>query len=277
MDDDERRALLEAVARGDIAPEDAAAQLRDDAEATSREPLADAGAPSETTAARTGPIRRVRVEATAGSVRVIGDPTITGVDVDGAHDLREDGDTLVVRAQPLRDLDLDLDVDFGERGNRTFVIQRRHGRRLAVHDLKRRIQVTVRMNPSLDLDARVAAGALNVRGIEGAISCDVDAGAARLHDVQGPLDCNVSAGSVTIDGRVVRGDSRVMCDMGACSVRLDRASDVRVTAGPVNVGRCEVHLPDDIEPDASGEFVLGSGTASLEVHGAMSSVSLHVT
>lgn len=264
MDEHERRAILEAVASGELSAEDAASRLFDEP----GEVIAD-DQPARAT--------RVRIEASAGSVRVIGDPAVAIVDVDGAHDLHHDGDTVVVRCQPLRDLDvdLDLDLDFGSPGRRTFAIHRRHGGRSVLPDLRRRMQVTIRVNPSLPVDARVAAGSVSLRGLDGPVELDLDAGAGTLRDVRGPLQCRVNAGSLSIDTRLVEGASRISCDMGATSVRLDPASDVRVKAG-VNLGRSEIRLPEGHAPDGPGEFVIGAGRATLDIDGSMSAISVRV-
>jgi hypothetical protein len=290
MSEIERRAILEAVARGDLTPEEGAHRLRaalHDLSADPHEPH-DQGEPEtqETptpAASRERPVRssvkhgrRVRVDANAGSVRIVGDPSVTVVDVDGDHEVQEDGDTVVVRCTPLRDLDLDIDAAWGgwghghRGGRRGFAI---HPPRVRVDDLKRRFQVTVRVNPELPLDAHVAAGAVSVRGVRAPISCDVDAGAARLHDVSGALDARVNAGALSIDGRLVDDSWRVRGDMGAVTIRLDPNSDARVRAH-VNLGRCDIRLPTAVA--RGDEYVLGAGRGLLELDGSMASVSVAV-
>jgi hypothetical protein len=286
MSEVERRAILEAVARGDLSPDEAAVRLRAashdlTAPAQSRthandaRPAAGTSGQAATDATRgTGGTatleasRRVRVVVNAGSVRIVGDPTVAVVDVDGDHEVQEEGDAVVVRCTPLRDLDLDFDRHGSRHGQGGFAI-RNH--RFRVDDLRRRLQATVRVNPDLPLEAQVAAGALSVRGVDAPITCDVDAGAATLRDVRSSLRAKVSAGSITVDGRVSGDDWQVSCDMGAASVRLDPESDVRIRAG-VNVGRCEVRLPSGV--GGGGEYVLGDGSGSLVVEGSMSSISI---
>jgi hypothetical protein len=292
MSEVERRAILEAVARGNLSPDEAAVRLRA-ASHDLKPPAAgasDAAASGEPTAGNgTGPAlgeperersgggtatleasRRIRVEANAGSVRIVGDPTVAVVDVDGDHEVQEEGDAVVVRCTPLRDLDLDLDLDphSFRHGRGGFAIR---NRRFRVDDLKRRLQVTVRVNPDLPLDVQVAAGALSVRGVHAPLTCDVDAGAARLHDVTGPLQAKVNAGSLSVDGRCDGETWRVSCDMGAAAVRLHPDSDVRVRAS-VNLGRCAVRLPTN--PAIPDEYLLGDGTGLLQVDGSMSSIAI---
>jgi hypothetical protein len=274
MDAEERRALLEAVAAGELSAEEAARRLEEADLDEELGPTETYDEPAPTEVLRDGGSKRVHVDATAGSVRVIGDPGVASVLVDGDHEVEEQGDTIVVRCSPILDFndlserwrDRDRD-DFGFRGG-TF----RFG---SLGLAKGKLHVTIRVNPDLPLSAHMAAGSLNVRGMRGPIDVDVDAGSARLHEVRSPLHASIRAGSLSVDGRFDHGESRIHCDMGAASIRLDRKSDVRVTAS-VDLGRCDVRLDDEDEPSnrRGGEWVLGDGTGSLVVHGSMSSVSV---
>jgi hypothetical protein len=306
MSEVERRAILEAVARGNLSPDEAAVRLRaalHDLRAPAAhqggqaDPPGQAGGPATRQVSGSGGTggpgdlagpaseqagrrepgaptatieRRIRIEANAGSVRVVGDPTVAVVDVDGDNEVQEEGDTVVVRCSPLRDLDLDLDLDPHRlrHGHSGFAIR---SRRMRVHDLRRHLQVTVRVNPSLPLDVQLAAGAVSVRGVHAPITCDVDAGAARLHDVSRSLRAKVNAGSLSVDGRVDGDEWHLTCDMGAASVRLDPASSTRVRAA-VTLGKCDIRLPD---ADRRGdELVLGDGHGLLVVDGSMSAITI---
>ncbi|MGH9129138.1 MAG: hypothetical protein ACRDY2_09260 [Acidimicrobiales bacterium] len=74
------REILEAVAAGRITPEEAAARLAAGSEGVG--------------------LRRVRVRAATRTVRVLGDPGVSEVAVEGLHEVRREGDTLVVSAHP---------------------------------------------------------------------------------------------------------------------------------------------------------------------------------
>jgi hypothetical protein len=262
MSDEERRALLEAVAAGEISPEEAARRLGsgDDASA----PADGATTTSEATEAR-----RLRVDATGAALRIIGDPDISGVLVDGEHEIEElDDATVVIRCHPLRNL-----VGAGAfSGGGGFRI---HGagshRRIDFGSVAAGIRTTIRMNPHLPLAIDLNAGSVNARGVHGPIDVDVDAGAAHLRDVRGPITAAVNAGALTVEGKLDAGESSITCDMGATTVRLAPDSDVRVRAA-VDLGRCEIRLPHD--SGHSGDYVLGSGTASLRIKGSMSSVTV---
>ncbi|MGH9130581.1 MAG: hypothetical protein ACRDWV_02670, partial [Acidimicrobiales bacterium] len=73
------REVLEEVAAGRMSPEEATARL------------AGGGGAA---------LRRVRVKAATRTVRVIGDPGVSEVAVSGLHQVRREGDTLVVLAHP---------------------------------------------------------------------------------------------------------------------------------------------------------------------------------
>ena len=94
-----QRDILEAVSRGELSPEEAADQL------ASLAPGGDAPAPSaggDENPSRpdsTG-VRRVVVRASVCSVAVEGDPAIAGAEVSGRHQVRRDGDDLVVDIEP---------------------------------------------------------------------------------------------------------------------------------------------------------------------------------
>jgi hypothetical protein len=280
MSEIERRAILEAVARGDLGPDQAAQRLRaashdlppDERPLDESDLVDDPPAPDpepDPTRVLPGSARRLRVDANAGSVRIVGDPSVAVVDVEGDHEVQEEGDTVVVRCAPLRDLDLDIDWEHPHRRGRHGGFAMRPPR-MRMNELRRRFQVTVRVNPELPLETRIAAGAVSVRGVRAPITCDVDAGAARLHDVMGPLTARVNAGALSVDGRLIDDDWRVSCDMGATTIRLDPDSSARVRAN-VNMGRCDVRLPGRREGE---EYVVGGGRGRLDLAGSMSSISV---
>jgi hypothetical protein len=194
---------------------------------------------------------------------IIGDPDITGVLVDGEHEIEERDGAIVVRCQPLRNL-----VGAGS----TFQIHSLGShRRFDFGSVAAGMRTTVRMNPRLPLDIDLNAGSVSVRGTSGPISLDMNAGAANLREVLGPIDASVNAGALTIDSRLDRGDSTIRCDMGATTIRLAPGRNVRVSAG-VDLGRRDIRLP--AASDGSGDHVVGDGRASLKIKGSMSSVTV---
>lgn len=80
-----RREILEAVAAGRLSAEEAAALLD----------ASDLGVGDAAVV-----LRRVRVRAATRTVRVVGDEGVSEVAVEGLHEVRREGDTLVVAAHP---------------------------------------------------------------------------------------------------------------------------------------------------------------------------------
>src|SRR5438445_11658520 len=86
------------------------------------------------------------------------------------------------------------------------------------------------MNPSLPLSAKVQAGNLSIRGLQGAVKGDVQAGNCSISEFRGPLQLNVTAGNVSASGRLDGGSSAIRCKMGEVRVALAKTSSVRINA-----------------------------------------------
>ncbi len=181
-------------------------------------------------------LARVRVVASARAVRVVGDPGVREAVADGPHELRREGDTLVVSG--------DTD-DAGEGG---FVSSGPGWRVRARVDHGPRA-LTVRMHPDLALDADVSAGSLDVDGVRGPIRGELAAATVRITGFAGPLDLETSAGRIDASGVLAGGSSRVRCHAGKLTMRLEHGSSVRIN-GRTMVGK--MVLPGDDGPGSSG-------------------------
>jgi hypothetical protein len=236
MNDDERRQLLEDVARGEITPEDAANRLRggdDDSNDEQPDPADrtwtfvdeddDDDDDPATRAPASGTTRRLRIEASAAKVEVIGDATIAEAVAQGDCTMHRDGDTLVISTDPVERFQ-----GFGIRI---------HGRKVLVDHPDR---VKVRVNPNLPLELDVNAGAITVKGVDAPVDCEVNAGAVKLKGLSQPVNARVNAGSLKWSGRLSDGSSTVS------------------PSAPVD-----------------GEVVLGRGTGTLDVTGTVSSIAVH--
>jgi hypothetical protein len=283
------REILEAVAEGRMSPDEAAVLLEqarggpgaewpatpapDASSRPPREPRpgdnfigdftggSDAGVPG------TEPrVTGVRITAAARTVRIIGDPSVTEAEIDGRHRAWRDGDTLNISGGD----------DVGGEG---FSFR---SRRRSYRDWRdwpemaewRRITgpLIVRVNPLLAVEAELSAGSLSVLGMHGPVAADLAAGSARLEAVSGPLDVTTRAGSVRIQGRLASGTSRIRCDAGSVTIRLDPGSSVRVRAR-VELGRVRLHGEGG---DLSGacDVVVGGGEGLLDIEAAMASVDI---
>jgi hypothetical protein len=256
----DRRRILEQVANGELTPEDAEALLSvDDTE----DPPA-AAVPSS--------VRRVRVVAGFGAMSIVGDPEVREAEVDGIHTVTMDGDTLVISAEMPQTVVAGVPgaftINIGRRGGRQVrrvrTVNYRHGGTGALH---------VRINPSLELDAKLDAGPLSITGITAPIRARASAGPITIDDAVGPMDVAVNAGAIRITGRIDDGESRVRSDAGGIRIELDPSSSVRVVA---NAALGKVVLPGMDEPNkgfgSSREATIGSGAGSLRVETAMGSI-----
>jgi hypothetical protein len=163
-------------------------------------------------------VQRVVIRAIGRRVRLIGEPAINGVAVDGPHVIKRDGDTLAINSEG----DMGVSIDgFSMLRNRS------------VGDLKSHVngfakELSIRVNPSLQVEIEVTGGSVVAERLPGLNRVRVTAGTAKVSDVDGPIDLLVQAGSATLDAQLTKGRSRVRVESGAANVTLRRGSDVRV-------------------------------------------------
>ncbi|MGI9079795.1 MAG: hypothetical protein ACR2GF_03080 [Acidimicrobiales bacterium] len=257
MSDDERRKILAAVAGGLMAPAEAADALDalgdPSGDGPTQPPPASLSPPPPTT-----DLVRVRVLASARVVRVVGDAGVREAVADGPHELRREGDTLVVSG------------DSDESGEGSFVSSG-PGWRVRARVDNGSHALTVRMNPDLALDAELSAGSLDVRGVRGPISGELAAANVRIAGFAAPIDLDATAGRIDASGVLDGGSSRVRCQAGRVTLRLEHGSSVRIS-GRASVGR--MVLPgDDTATPRSGrrrladerQVVVGGGSGTLDV------------
>lgn len=258
MTEDSRRQIIEAVARGEISPEEAAARL----EAADAPALPPPSQPPPPAPPADASVSTVRVISDFGEVRVYGDASVAGAVADGPHEAEQDGSTLVIRGSLI---DLGGFV-FGRRGR----IRINAGRGRGHAD-----RLEVRMNPRLALELECKAGEVRVEGVEGAINGDVSAGAVRIDRFRSPLDLKVKAGQVRARGILDGGESKILCQAGEVRLELERGSSVRVRAsarlGTVNLddGNDSVMLGGGVE-----ERIIGAGAGTLDIETTLGGVEV---
>jgi hypothetical protein len=238
MSDEARRKILEAVAAGNMDPGEAA-----DALAALDAPAAEhqSSPPEDTVPERVVEsgdrrVRVIRVDANFRPVEILGDSGVREAVAEGSHRIRWEGDTLVIDGATGFDEDDDWDEDgphdFGEwfrtrgprmaRGVRSFSYG--PGREYQPKPLR------VRMNPDVELDARVEAGPLKIIRVHGPIKARVAAGPLKIEDFESPIDVRVAAGKVDASGRLDHGESTIDCDAGKVRLHLTHGSHARVSA-----------------------------------------------
>ena len=186
------------------------------------EPVQDSVPDSAETEHSTMPVpagvQRVTIRAIGRRVRLIGEPAINGVAVDGPHVIKRDGDTLAINSEG----DMGVSIDgFSMLRNRS------------VGDLKSHVngfakELSIRVNPYLQVEIEVTGGSVVAERLPGLTRVRVTAGTAKVSDVDGPIDLLVQAGSATLDAQLTKGRSRVRVESGAANLTLRRGSDVRV-------------------------------------------------
>ncbi len=161
-------------------------------------------------------VQRVTMRAIGRRVRLIGEPAINGVAVDGPHVIKRDGDTLAISSEG----DMGVSIDgFSMLRNPTDL--KSHVNGLAK-------ELSIRVNPALQVEVEVTGGSVNAERLPGLTRVRVTAGTAKVTDVDGPIDLLVQAGSATLDAQITKGRSRVRVESGTANVSLRRGSDVRV-------------------------------------------------
>ena len=191
------------------------------------------------------------IRAIGRRVRLIGEPAITGVAVDGPHVVKRDGDTLAINSEG--DMGVSLDG---------FTMLRTR----SVGDLKSHVngfakELSIRVNPSLQVEVEVTGGSVVAERLPNLTKVRVTAGTAKVADVDGPIDLLVQAGSANLDAQLTKGRSRVRVESGAANVTLRRGSDVRVHSeaqlGKVSWTGAVSGQSKDVE--------IGRGRAALDV------------
>jgi hypothetical protein len=258
---DLQREIINQVASGKISAEEGATRLEslDSVEApTPAGPVASAQPATAITAVAT---RKVRVASLVGSAEIVGDPTVAHAVAEGPHRARQDGDTMVIEQGPLGESD---HFSFSRSDRRSVIDSLDFGRR----------RIKVRMNPDLALAIQVNAGSLRIEGVHGAITGEVLAGQCKISDFASPFDLSIQAGNLTASGRLDRGASKVLCDMGNVSINLEKGSSVKVTAR-TTMGKVSVER-GGAEPTILGqsgkEVTVGSGDGTLAIDCTMGNV-----
>lgn len=252
---EERRAVLERVARGEISPAEAAALL-DDMERRSAARAVDA--PPEPEPAHEQ-ATRIRVTRLFGVTEVIGDPDVREAVAEGPHVAHRQGGTLVIEGETDESAIPGFFFNWQWRGRHRHA--RRHG-----FDFPGAHRLRVRVNPQLPLEVESQAGKVRVHGVRAPIRAEIQAGSTEIDGFLGPLDVRVQAGSLRAHGRLTSGASRIQCEAGGVSLHLEKGASVRVSAhstlGPVTFNGEMFTAP----------VTVGGGEATLDISATLGSV-----
>lgn len=271
---DERKAVLERVARGELSPAEGAALLEEmEAQAATSPPTDDPRdwtadwaretdwAPPQQAGQGGQGAARVRIVRAIGTADIIGDPTVVEAVADGPHSARREGDTLVIEGEENPFGVPGFHFAWAGGGPRPY----RRWRQRRGFPFGDMMPLRVRVNPDLPLEVESQAGKLTIRGVHAPIKAEVQAGSTDIVDFRSPLDLSVQAGSVRARGRLDHGASRIRCEAGGVRIRLERGSSVRVSAR-TTLGKVQ------FDNDGSEPWVIGSGEGTMEISATMGSV-----
>jgi hypothetical protein len=255
--DDGKRQILERVARGELAPEEAAARLEElerDEPAALDQPDALRPAPPVGTDAA---IRRIKVISEFGPVQVIGDGSVREAVAEGPHLVRREDGRLV--------------IEHNAEGGDFFFSRPGHASFRGGHRPQR---LVVRMNPALPLEMASTAGTIRIRDLTGPIQASVQAGSTVIDGFRGPLNLTSAAGSIRARGTLTEGESRISCQAGSVRIQLERGSSVRVRAR-AQLGRVRIDGSKRGQSLGFGdgdEVTIGEGKASLNIDATMGTI-----
>ncbi|BDQ39746.1 hypothetical protein TPCG7_03950 [Cutibacterium granulosum] len=191
---------------------------------------------------------QVSIQATGRRVRLIADPSVASVTVEGEHTRRRRGTTIQIICEG--HLAPDLSGLLRLKMPRTTE---------DLKDLGLGREIVIRVNPQLAVDVEVSGGALCSEGIEELGTLRTTACAAQLADVRHIRSGLVQAGSTTVRGSFDTGHSQIRVESGNLTVRLTEDANVAVRATSHNG---IVSWP---EPGDTDEYVVGNGSARLDL------------
>ncbi len=207
-------------------------------------------------------VERVVVTAVGRRVKLIGDPNVATAVVTGPeHTMRRTGNTLEIHTEGL----LTPSIDGFSLVHPPRSLEDLKGLGLGK-------TLTVRVNPSIRVDAEVTGGGLSTKRLPRLGKIRVTAGSAKLNNVVEVADALVQAGNATISGPVSEGRSRVRIESGNLFLNLTPDANVSVRA-EANLGL--VSWPGE----GSGkfdEYIVGNGAARLDIGVVMGHAAVRV-
>jgi hypothetical protein len=218
---------------------------------------AASGSNTPVRAAGSGPTR-LRVRAVGRRVRIVGEPFLATVAVEGPHVMRHEGDVLTVASEGEFQATLD-----------NFTLRTPNLRDLQERFVDLTRELVIKVNPRLEVEIEVTAGSVSIERAPRVSHVRITAGSARLRDVTGPLDLLVQGGSATVEGGISVGDSKLRVESGSLQVNLLVGTNATVT-NDVQLGR----LTWDGESGGPPQRIVGNGAAGLRIEGMMGAVNV---
>lgn len=266
---DEQRRILEQVATGKLSPQEAARMMESATSAQTQPPSQD----------YSEEITGVRVVTTFKTVRIQGDPSVSGAIAQGEHRVRTHDGKMIFEEE--ENTEQPGYVLFGPSRRRFRFAGTINGKKIQIGDGPDIPPVLdIRMNPSLPLEIEMTAGTVSVNGVEAEIGATITAGSGTFVGVRSPITASVDAGSLNIRGVFDRGESNIRCAAGKVSVSLEPGSDVtvraRATLGKVSLPGGQSGQSKDWTSigSSSNEVKIGKGVGELDIEATTGSVSV---
>ena len=194
-------------------------------------------------------ISKVLVKATGRKVKILPDSLVTTAAAEDVHQVKRNGSTLEIHG----------DKEFSGVIDALSWVKSVRG----MDDVKALgfgKELTVRVNPTLEVDIDLKGCQLTVEGLPHIGKVRLTAGGATITGARTVSDLLLQMGQATISGRFTEGWSRIRCESGQVVLEVARDSDVLIRAdaqvGRVSWEGCEA-------PD--GDITLGSGAAHLDL------------
>lgn len=214
-------------------------------------------------------VSSVRVVGRFRAVSIVGDPSVTGVLVDGPHTAHTTDGLMVIQDE--------------ETDHPGFVLfgGRRQGSRGRLGGGHQPPALRITMNPDLPLEVDITAGSAKVSDVRSPIRASITAGSGRFEGVRSPIEAGVEAGSLFVSGLFTEGSSELRCTAGRVKVEVDPDSNVAIK-GKATMGRIQMPHGDGRDQQWSGiglgqrEFKIGEGRANLELEATTGSVIVEI-
>jgi hypothetical protein len=194
-------------------------------------------------------VSKILIKATGRKVRVLADTAVSTAAAEDVHQVKRQGSTLEVIG----------DKEFSGVIDAMSWVKSVRG----LDDVKALgigKELTIRVNPTLEVDIELTGSSLQVTDIPHIGKVRLTAGVASISGTRVISDLLLQAGQATVTGRFTDGWSRFRCESGQIIVEAEPGSDV-VLHADAQLGRIswEGQTPTD------NEVTLGRGNAHLDI------------
>jgi len=194
-------------------------------------------------------ISKVLIRATGRKVKILPDSQVSTAAAEDVHQVKRNGSTMEIIG----------DKEFSGVIDALSWVKSVRG----MDDVKALgfgKELTVRVNPALEVDIDLKGCQLMVAGLPHIGKVRLTAGGATITGARTVSDLLLQMGQVTISGHFTEGWSRIRCESGQVTLEVARDSDVVIRAdaqvGRVSWEGCEAE---------DGEVTIGAGTAHLDM------------